>query len=56
MPAVAAVRAFVSFNAMLDGTRMGETLPFASYAASSGVVLNAVTQLNHPILKTFDGG
>ena len=26
-----------------------------AYAASSGVVLNAVTQLNQPILKTFDG-
>jgi hypothetical protein len=32
-----------------------ERLPFASDAASSGVALNAVTQLNQPILEAFDG-
>ena len=42
MRAVAAVRAFVSFNATLDGTRLRETPPFASDAMSSGVVLNTV--------------
>ena len=54
MRAVAAVRAFVSFNATLDGARMRQTLPFASDAALSGVVLNAVAQLNHTILEAFD--
>ena len=55
MGAVGAVRAFVSFNAMLDGSRMREALPFAFDAASSGGALNLVTQLNQPILEAFDG-
>jgi hypothetical protein len=54
MRAVAAVRSFVGFNTTLDGTRKRETPPFASDAVSSGLVLNAVMQLNHTILEVFD--
>lgn len=55
MRAVAAVRAFVSFKATLDGTRKRETPPLASDAVASGMGLNAVAQLNHTILEAFDG-
>jgi hypothetical protein len=55
MRVVAAVRAFVSFNATLDCTERERTHAFASDAVVSGMVLNAVMQLNHTILEAFDG-